>query len=226
MTIKNDFFYHLHRSNEYDALWQIGSKFSIGNTLNKYSKEILTMQPRKVAVNNTPCHLLEGIRMFNDSLKNNHFDCDMEKHELLSYLNEFELRYSKSVELLNSSHFNLLQYIKYYSESIFEGVRQEFFLKLPSRKTCIWVVEENNIDNWLNTLTSGGYRSIYKLKLNGVIHKTDGSLISNDTFGLIDVESRANNYWSEKNSYNSSIDPEILFEGNVEIIEKLEGYFD
>ena len=106
-------------------------------------------------------------------------------------------------------------YIMLVRELIMEEVRKEVTPDAPSRKSCLWVVE--NIDQaryWLGRL--GGDSRIARLSLDGVIHRADASLLLGDSEPLSVTYANAHSYW--QGTMSDSPEPEAVFCGTATVV--------
>ena len=106
-------------------------------------------------------------------------------------------------------------YIMLVRELIMEEVRKEVAPDAPSRKSCLWVVE--NIDQaryWLGRL--GGDSRIARLSLDGVIQRADASLLLGDSEPLSVTYANAHSYW--QGTMSDSPEPEAVFCGTATVV--------
>jgi Protein of unknown function (DUF2441) len=75
-------------------------------------------------------------------------------------------------------------------EYIFEEVRANYFPQLPSRRTCIWVVEKNAVPYWWARL-DGEHKEIFRLDLTGVLHRADERHLAADALSLTELRAMA-----------------------------------
>jgi len=124
--------------------------------------------------------------------------------------------------MITQSKIALNELRLFVRETIFEEVREKHFASLPSRKTCIWVSEENAVSYWWKTLSSNGQNNykILKLNLSGSIHRADQQYLSWGTFSLNQLRYNAFKYWAGSDGSNP-IEEELLFEGNIEVIDEV-----
>ena len=110
--------------------------------------------------------------------------------------------------------------MKIIRELAFEAIRKEFYPELPSREKCIWLIPDNeqSFVFWKNVLNNNSQR-IFKLAVDGKIHKAAQKWLVGGTFALNETNSMAHKYWNGGDS--GSIEDEILFVGKIKILEKL-----
>jgi hypothetical protein len=114
----------------------------------------------------------------------------------------------------------LNHYQLFARETIFEEVRVNHFPNLPSRSTCLWVIPHNQqaIDYWEAALTQGGESQFVKLKLTGIIHKTNQPYLQINRNSMDYNRKSALEYWNGI-SGSGSIEDEYLFQGIAEVME-------
>jgi len=125
----------------------------------------------------------------------------------------------------NSQHvarmgFETAKYFSNYArELIWENVRREEFLHLPSRQRCAWLAQgEANLEYWLKRIGKKEEEiNVFRVVPNGSLHT------ASDEHLLVDVEpydltlQKARKYWS--GIVTNPVATEILFEGTLEIKE-------
>lgn len=156
---------------------------------------------------------------------------DLKKGDLIhsgKILNPLFKQFYQNDILLNGYHKNIHEYINYYwhftRETIFEDIRKKYFPHLPSRKKCLFLCDEKNVDYWINAkITSENY-NILLLKVFGEIFKADTLFIdqtipnySNYLPNLAYVEECAKDYWSGHIIFSNKV--EYLFYGDAEIVD-------
>lgn len=111
------------------------------------------------------------------------------------------------------------QQLKMVRESVFEQVRMQKFENLPSRRSCIWITEEQHIPKWVETWYNDAQATGFKIfeitpRENGITHFADPYLVKDD-FSYEEVWALALSYW-EGTLTNPNI-CEILFDGRLEL---------
>ncbi|MEX0300679.1 MAG: DUF2441 domain-containing protein [Kordiimonas sp.] len=110
-----------------------------------------------------------------------------------------------------ANHYNILA-----RELIMEDARQQFAPTAPSRKKCMWVVDDLGLAKyWQTKLSKRSY--IVRLHLEGSFHKGDATLLMNESEPISETYSKARQYWQGGTS-NDPL-PEILFTGVGVVIE-------
>ena len=199
MYIKNGIFYHIHRPNTFTYLWRVGATINIfkkePNSWNKFydTYSIST----DITNGNGRSYLLAAIKNFirqPPDFKQQH--------------------YEEYIQLAKTAIEEQGIFIR---ETIFEEVRSAYFPELPSRKSCIWLMKDNAIQYWWNTL--GGDKKIFKVVVTGTLHRTDQKPLINDTVSHDKLRALAFEYWTGADGRNP-IEEELLFEGIVQVTEE------
>lgn len=122
--------------------------------------------------------------------------------------------------LANKLHWSLFQYLKWIREEIFEKLRFQIDGDLPSRKHCIWISQETDLQKWWNMFKDKPDKKILQIKLlnNNKIHRGDGTLIRADTYNIKEYEIIAKSYWSGEIINQDEI--EFSYEGAFEVINE------
>ncbi len=109
------------------------------------------------------------------------------------------------------------QALKMAREAVFEQVRGSRFSHLPRRQRGIWLTEEGQISNWINTwgpqAQSTGFKVFEVSGIEGVnIHACDPYAVK-DEFNFGELGRLANAYWS--GSLSNPKVREYLVEGSI-----------
>ena len=105
-------------------------------------------------------------------------------------------------------------------EVIFESIRKESYPKLPSRKKSFWLMPNNDESlNFWNGILQGNKHKIFKVTINGKIHRSPQKWLIGGTFSINQWEDLAHKYWLGKDVGN--YDDEILLEGSLKIVEEI-----
>lgn len=113
-------------------------------------------------------------------------------------------------------------------ELIFEDVRRELFPELPSRRTCLWVIDDNkdDITYWINGLEHDQQEGLndsvmVKLLLSGKVFKGEGEYLKPRSYGLAEWRQQAINFWTQTRPVQSAggSRPEIMFEGTARVLD-------
>lgn len=103
----------------------------------------------------------------------------------------------------------------YIREQVFEDVRKQYYPDRPSRQTCLWVTEADQLSYW-KTMNENIDRSILTLELDGELFLCDDYWLKANTFSSVKYTERAHQYWSGKMSVNPH--KEVLFHGKATIL--------
>ena len=111
-----------------------------------------------------------------------------------------------------------------YCEKIFEEIRQNEFIKLPSRYTCIYLADKDNIELWhkkaLEQLKQTEF-PIYEFKATGQIHYADAEWLEVDIVSDDEYRNVARKYWDGQICPTAKEDlREILFSGTLTLVNK------
>lgn len=104
----------------------------------------------------------------------------------------------------------------YIREQVFEDIRKTAYPQLPSRHTCLWVAEYDQINYWKTIVTSAP-RILLRLELDGFLFCGDDYWLSADTFSSIEYEQRAHHYWASEMSDTPR--KEFLFSGKALVVD-------
>jgi hypothetical protein len=111
-----------------------------------------------------------------------------------------------------------------YYERIFEEIRQSEYGKLPSRYSCIYLADKENIELWhTKALDELGVAElpIYEFKATGQIHYADAEWLEVDIVSDDEYRSVARKYWEGKPCpTNKDNLRDILFCGTLTRVKK------
>jgi hypothetical protein len=212
--------YHFHIINDYSDKWTIGEKLTFGKEkTNNYHEQIINLQANNLLNTDTETlvskvddfsemgkKILEILPQLNDTTK--------EIEEYRNFLSGFD-------DIMKMCSRTLLYYVTYIRELTFEEVRLKINQDLPSRKSCLWVCDEDNIETWRTIWTPNKKYKLFKLSLEGIFHEVDSRMINNNAWQIQDFEKHAKYYWTNKTFLKGNRQPEILFEGNATILEEI-----
>jgi len=104
-------------------------------------------------------------------------------------------------------------------ELIFEEVRKERFPDKPSRRSCIWLMEEQSVSFWRHFLDdrTSAY-DLIKVKCDGKIHKGNQSFLDNEIVSFNEFAGSAEHYW-KGDLTEGTMNNEMLFFGEIEVLE-------
>lgn len=197
-------YYHIQKFNPIIPFWSPGMNINIEtNTYNQYYNSILS------------------------SLGSYKYTNTGTQVKLLKYANSILNQKSLDPRIIKDTCEELKdvfgQYLKWIRETIFEKVRLRINPKLPSRNSCLWICSYDDLANWYSIfakscLIPSRDLRIFKVKVNGIYHQADGTLIQADTYTIEDFEDAAAKYWSGKIDHFKEI--EILFNGHISVVEE------
>lgn len=193
-TIFGEEFFHVTRTLAYNdnPPVEIGSQFEVGKKHNPFFG--FYENERKYAVDDPSGPIEVKAIKFLSSVKNGQINCP---------------------NLPSIAHQIAEHYIMLVRELIMEEVRKEVAPDAPSRKSCLWVIE--NMDqarHWLNRLS--GDSRIVRLSLNGVIHRADANLLLGDSEPLSVTYAKAHAYW--RGTMSDSPELEAVFHGTAIVV--------
>lgn len=173
--------------------YKVGDVIVFGKEYNGQAKRILNFSS-----------IYDGKRIANlgfDCL-NNHKKCD----------NELLLKLSQTIE----------EYDFVLRELAVEFVRQKYFKNLPSRMSCLFLVDNKdlcirNFDEFVKKDKSKKYQ-VVAVKLNGNVFYAKDIPINSRGISFEQHIVEAKKYWSQNQKSTDEV-KEILFEGEAEIIE-------
>lgn len=104
-------------------------------------------------------------------------------------------------------------------ELAFESVRGKHFSYLPSRTTCIWACDSEDLARyWLDRVPHIGKKRILEIELlNGSHHKAYEEHLTNKLENIVELERRAQKYWSGQGSGKY----EILLQGSIRVVREV-----
>lgn len=110
------------------------------------------------------------------------------------------------------------EYALMIRELVYEEVRSKYFNGLPSRRHCIWLCDETDVNLWKNTLQ--GEYDVYKVLATGNIHKCYAGALDDENINYEILFNKAVAYWNGELIGNPE-EKEYLFEGKIRILERL-----
>lgn len=185
--ITDEIYYHIHSQSQLGQNLQVGDTLEIGQKFNNFYYEIYNIE-----------HLENG----KDA--NQHL-IDMKKEENL------ELNNDTANLIFKTINDNAM----ITRELMFEEVRKELNINLPSRLKCLYVCKtKREIKDWINIFSRTNKKDfqILKLKLTGDIFIGDASFILRQNISLNRKKEQAKMYWSGKKKDNIN---EYLFIGTA-----------
>lgn len=196
MEEKDGIYYHIHKQNKFDDLWQIGGSLEFCSPKNnEFFEYYETSEPAFRIQQNFCGPVFAANRML----------------ELTPILNQ--------QDYINFVHWTGEVFIEtgmYIREVIFEEERKKIDVNFPSRLNCIWVCRKEQVKFWYEKLGKTGV--IAKVRLNGKSLACDQEYVYRELLAHKTVRENAFKYWE---SHKSGLikDEEILFEGTVSILD-------
>lgn len=199
MYVENKIMYHIHNTDDYSEIWQIGN--DLDNTKDFLSKNYNNALHFKPVVNTNPDNKLAA---FADVI-DHYLEKDQEKETY--------------IEMLKVASGYLKNYANVEREMILELYRKEYFPNLPSRKNAIWLTEQEQLDFWKDKLHGG---STFKVNITGELFKSSDYFLPDKEMNILEAYKQAEKYWNPDFSEVDESKTEYLFQGKLKILEKLE----
>jgi hypothetical protein len=202
MQVKNKEVFHIHRIGEWSDKWKVGATiYWTGEELNFFSRagdnyDCVT----EITNGKGMMDLFEALKIFFDQTQ------------------EYKLQNYESI--LKEAHNRLRQNAIYLREFLFEEVRRDSFVHLPSRRTCVWGCSMTAVEQWFNSMKR--QKKILKLSVTGNYHQGDNKHLKIGTFSLDTYRKNARSYWSGVDGSDPA-NEECIFNGVIDILEE---YFD
>jgi hypothetical protein len=103
-------------------------------------------------------------------------------------------------------------------EMILEELRRETYSFAPSRRTCMWLIDEKCIGFWQNWFGKAKHK-LYKVSCSGNAHKGSSKYLDSDSMTYDEYRRNAEAYWTSLDCDDD--DHEYIFVGKVKIIEEV-----
>jgi hypothetical protein len=207
-------YYHIQNLDSKNKLWLKNESVNInGKKINNYYRDLFNDTGEKIE--NTDLFIFA--KQKDDEVNAMPLILDRNSPELLNqYISKSSI-YGHLSHVFNST---LSQYLKWVREEIFENYRKEKFPHLPSRKTCLWLCEQKDLEKWLGILYPHNRKKIIEVSLakNAKIHCGNASLIISETLNISDYNILAKKYWQGKMHIDCEV--ETLFEGRFTVINE------
>ena len=190
--------------------WRVGLKRSFGSNLNEMTKNWRRSSnaSRNPQTNTT--------RYANEYLVNvmNSLDLSLKKNQ----------RHADVAGMLNClkvQHNAISDALIALREIIFEQVRREHFVDLPSRQTCLYLCPDRPecICYWWKELTTQGHdpgKKTFEVEAEGDTFVAPAEMLVLQSMSVDEWEALAHRYWSPHEAGSAS--DEILFVGEIEIV--------
>ena len=116
-----------------------------------------------------------------------------------------------------------------YYEIFFEKIRKNEYPSLPSRQSCIYMCDVNNLEFWYSKfLKETGKESllIYSFEADGIMHYADPEWLELGVKPNAHYEEIAKKYWKGEIHPDQTGQKEILFNGTLRRIDKFNSIAD
>ena len=199
-------YFHINTSNRN---WKIGDEVFIGNGDNNYWKSF---------ADSSDLIELQGEKHEVYKITRTAFEAYAELHPPPSKMRGYHFKILNSLKEAIDSLGNT---IKLNRELAFESIRNKYYPELPSRKNCIWLIPDHEVSLhfWNKILNAEQQKKIFKVKVDGNIHRASQEWLIGGTFSLNEWNKLAHNYWKGINSGN--VEDEVLFTGSMNILEEI-----
>lgn len=198
MQVKEEIYYHIQRTGTWPGLWQ-------GNSIIYWGQKELNNFNKFYDNHGFVTNLTNGNGYMHGRKALRNFLKQPESFQIQNYR-----------EIIKQALTIIKEQCIFTRETIFEEVRANYFPKLPSRKTCIWVCKKEAVNYWWDTLE--GNKKIFKMQVTGVIHKAEEKHLICDTLSHNEIRANAFSYWTGSEGSNP-MEEEILFEGVIKIMD-------
>jgi len=199
---------YFHINNQADCSWRAGDEVYCGHEYNKMWRSFL----EKGAFIN-----LNGDKRPADQVIKYALNAYARNEPVPEQMKGYHF---KPVGTLKEATDCLGESMRIIRELTFEAIRKEFYPELPSRHNCIWLCPDDKraLQFWMN-LVHGSNKKIFRVKTDGIVHRTTNKWLITGTIPLNEINSLAHNYWRGKGT--GGFEDEILFVGKLKIIEEL-----
>ncbi|HID8898856.1 TPA: DUF2441 domain-containing protein [Enterobacter hormaechei] len=119
-------------------------------------------------------------------------------------------------------HYLAMYFCKYTRELIWEAVRLADYGEKPSRHRCLWLsLGEQNLNYWKSQVVADqNLRQIFRVEIDGRTHEASDEHLMNDNVPYHEALDMSHRYW--KGEISNPLAKEILFEGKMRVIERVE----
>ncbi len=201
-----ELYYHINKDNTCN--WKVGDEIDLSKEDNFYWQSF-SETSELIEINGEKFDVYQ--------IATNAFDAYIRKYPPPMKMKDYHFN---SLRTLKETMDSLGNAVKTVRELAFELVRKDFYPELPSRQKCIWLIpdDKKSLEYWKNVIQNKDKR-IFKITVNGKIHRAAPKWLNGGTFSLNKWTSMAHSYWQGEESGN--IEDEILFEGKIKIIEEI-----
>ena len=212
-------YFHIQRINGIRKEWKKGeSSTTERDAFNEFFLDILKgIEQNKFPINNRMRLISHSKELLNKQwIEELDYGCEDYK-ELFKKAESYCFDFENIAHKLFDSHH---QYLKWIREEIFESTRKELNPELPSRKKCLWLCNEDNLEFWWSSISDLQKRKIIELELNdyGKLHISDEEFLDLDTYSIQEFSESSVKYW--EGQVNSDSKLEILYEGKFKVISE------
>ena len=202
MFVKNKEMYHFHNNSNYDSMWQVGNTVDNSkNFISDYFKTLLDFKPNVFVPQ-----------------EKDYFPLDLVIDEFLQVNQPTEVY----IALLKLSSGFLKNYEIMKREIALEEYRELHFPNLPSRKQAIWLLDEEQLDFWMQELEIKERNgSLFKVSVTGELFKTCDTFLPEKKMSLLESYQYAEKYWNPDFTQVDESKTEYLFQGKTKILEKI-----
>ncbi len=200
--------YHIHKPNKYDDLYVEGNSFEVGKKANSFYSEFLNRSSSYL-------HHVEE----KDGKTINHRNNINELLEL-DEINNMTPEQKKELFYLIKGYVIDSQID--IREMILEEVRFRYFNDLPTRRSCMWLTDEESLEKWYKLLKYGDGYSLYEVDVDGNLFISTNELLPQTHCSRDLMYKAAYDYWKPtKEDLKDAKDKEYLFEGEVKILRRV-----
>ncbi|MFH6987596.1 DUF2441 domain-containing protein [Flavobacterium collinsii] len=211
MEIINQKYYHIQRN----PTWIAGDEYEFEENMNPFSEYIYK--------NGTNCEgrnintgkgiFLNPINIADEILKVN--KDGQEKDTLIKDYMDYDPY--NVIKILKQT---VIEFMKFSREEIFEAIRKEKFPEKPSRKNCIWLIEDNidAVNYWWDKLNKNSQK-LFEVEITGNIHIADQGYLALSSDPLNIIKEKAEEYWKSNKPETSTMN-ECVFTGKLKVISE------
>ena len=199
MFVENVELFHFNNNVRRNDIWQVGNE--IDNTENYFSdyyNGALHFAANVPTTKNEMCHFSEIID-----------DYLTKEQDTETY-----------IKMLETASVFLKHYSTVQREMVLEQVRKELYPYIPSRKNCIWLCDERQLEFWKEKLGNRG--DLFKVSITGELFKTSDIFLPDKEMNIIESYEQAKKYWNPDFSNIDESKTEYLFQGKLKILKKLD----
>jgi hypothetical protein len=207
-SVQGKLFYHVSTTPEGTQYFDSNDTFQFTNdVLNPRSRTLLEFK-KTIKVGNVEMGFLKSLDYFKKQLI---------EQPWLSY------DWYKIIEDVRDTSYRLNNR---YFETILERVRSKEFPNLPSRYSCLYLTDEDNLTKWYEkalTELEIAELPIFQFKVSGNIHYADSTWLEVDVVSEVEYIDTAHKYWTgESNPDNNETPLDILFCGSIKKMMKFQ----